>query len=218
VDVVIEIVHGAVPSFQSLKDLRESGVELSIQRKSLLLSGKEQPLHLENGFLVQKWEENEALALFTEDQLRKLHRSFGHPTAGSLYRLLKGARPDKASSSVRDAIYELTKACNVCLARERQPRRFKLTIGAEDLRFNSVIAADVMYIRNEPVLHVVDEATHFAAASWLKAMTARETWDTLLRCWSHVYMGPPDLLRVDQGSNFASKDFRSLAAAATFSF
>jgi Reverse transcriptase (RNA-dependent DNA polymerase) len=212
--VKFEVIDANVPSLLCLKDLREAGVDLSIQRNCLSLMGREQPLSVENGFLVHKWLAEDTSALFTEEELRKLHRGFGHPSAGVLYRLLKRARPEETSNEVKTALEELSKSCTSCAEHERRPRRFKLTVGADGLCFNSTVAVDVMYICQDPILHVVDEATHFASASWLKNMTTRETWNTFMRCWSHVYMGPPEFLRIDQGTNFVSQEFKSLARAA----
>ena len=56
----------------------------------------------------------------------------------------------------------------------------------DGLQFNHVVATDVMYIGEKPVLHVVDEATHYSAAMFMRRMTAEETWKCLLRCWISV--------------------------------
>ena len=49
-----------------------------------------------------------------------------------------------------------------------------------------------LYLDGKPVLHVVDEATAFQAAKFLKDMSAKTTWDTLRICWIDIYQGPPD--------------------------
>ena len=70
-----------------------------------------------------------------------------------------------------------------------------------------------MYINGKPVIHVVDEATHYQAALFLRRVNAEETWKAILKCWFWVYLGPPDHLPVDQSSNFVSKQFRDSADA-----
>ena len=42
-------------------------------------------------------------------------------------------------------------------------------------------------------------------------MTAKETWETLRRIWIDTYIGPPDVLTHDAGTNFASAEFRNEA-------
>ena len=151
------------------------------------------------------------MALFTEHDLLKLHRSFGHPTVSALYNILKRSKPDEVSEKTKAAIEELHKKCETCQRHGAKPKRFRLTTGTEDLRFNHIVAADIMFINRKPILHVVDEATHFSAATWLRNSSLKEVWNGLLRCWSHVYAGPPDFLRIDQGSNFISREFKDKA-------
>lgn len=47
----------------------------------------------------------------------------------------------------------------------------------------------------------------------MKRQTAEATWKALLRCWSRLYLGPPDYLRIDQGSNFVAREFLESAEA-----
>lgn len=192
------------PTLLSLRDLTRTGLDLSIQNDWLHLCGKTQKLKRKNDILYYEWFEEKALVSYEE--LYKLHRSFGHPSVSALYNLLKRARPSEANSEVREAIKQITKRCKICSELASKPKRFKLTIGNENQAFNSVVAMDVMYLRGKPVLHIVDEATHFASAMFLKNVTSLEVWKTFLRCWVHVYLGPPDYLRVDQGSNFTSAE------------
>jgi hypothetical protein len=96
---------------------------------------------------------------------------------------------------------------------QRQPRPFKLTVVNDDSSFSSTVAVDITNIRQQPVLYVIDEATHFAAVLFKRNVTSKETWRELARCWSHVYMGPPEFLRVYRGSNFVSYEFKYLIEA-----
>ena len=61
------------------------------------------------------------------------------------------------------------------------------------------------------MLHIIDEATKFQAARWLKDVSATTTWDTLKECWIDTYLGPPDRPTHDAGLNFASREFRQNA-------
>lgn len=69
------------------------------------------------------------------------------------------------------------------------------------------------YIYCTLVLHIVDEATHFNAATFLERQKSEATWKALLKCWSRVQLGPRGYLRVDQGSNLISKEFKGCAQA-----
>lgn len=68
-----------------------------------------------------------------------------------------------------------------------------------------------MHLDGRNVLHVVDTATSFQAARFLRDMTAKHTWETLKACWIDTYLGPPDFLAHDAGTNFAAAEFRAEA-------
>jgi len=210
-EIDFHIIEDDVPSLLSLRDLKQTGVDLSIQRDCLSFIGREQKLIHENDFLYYRWTPD--IALFTYAELTKLHRSFGHPSVSALHKILRRARPDESAEDVKDAIKHLTERCDTCAEIGKRPKRFRLTVGAEESKFNSIVAADVMYINQRPVLHVVDEATHFAAATFLRKVSSKDVWKALMKCWIHVYLGPPDYLKLDQGSNFTSKEFKSFAEA-----
>lgn len=90
------------------------------------------------------------------------------------------------------------------------PRRFKFSL-KDDLEFNNEIFADVLYLIDRPVLHVVDSATAFQGARFLKSLSSKETWETLRMLWIDTCQGPPDVITHDSGTNFASTEFRNEA-------
>ncbi|KDN67316.1 putative conserved hypothetical protein, partial [Colletotrichum sublineola] len=95
----------------------------------------------------------------------------------------------------------------------KAPGRFKFTLH-DDHEFNNEIIVDVMYLDgNKPVLHVVDAATAFNAARFLRAVTAEHTWEALRMCWIDVYLGPPDWIVTDAGLNFHAAEFKRAARA-----
>lgn len=143
----------------------------------------------------------------TDTELRQLHRRFGHPSNDRLQRLLERS----GHEFERQALEHLTKVCHECQKYGKSPGRFKFTLH-EDREFNYCIYIDVMYIDGQPVLHVVDDATRFQAARWLKDMSAKHAWDALRACWIDVYIGPPDVITHDAGRNFIGMEFRQLAA------
>ena len=145
----------------------------------------------------------------TETELRRLHRRFGHPAVDRLHKILARSGHEDIDMSMLE---HLTKFCHHCQVHGKSPGRFKFTLRDEDnSMFNYNLIIDVMYINNIPVLHVVDEATRMNAARWLSGMSSRETWDVLRACWIDTYLGPPDLLTTDAGTNFVSREFKLYA-------
>jgi hypothetical protein len=83
-----------------------------------------------------------------------------------------------------------------------RPARFKFTLH-DDCEFNHEISVDIMYLDgNRPTLHIVDTATSFNAARFLRDITAKHVWESLRLCWIDVYQGPLDWIITDAGTQF----------------
>jgi hypothetical protein len=99
--------------------------------------------------------------LLSETELRQLHRRFGHPSVNRFCKVLERSEHDVD----RQAIQHITKFCTFCQKHGKSPGRFKFVLQAKDkdICFNHAIFVDIMYIENNPILHVIDEATKFQA-------------------------------------------------------
>lgn len=148
-----------------------------------------------------------ALLFLTEVELRRLHRRFGHPAAHRLHKLLKNAGHDDITAETLEVINKL---CHQCQMNSTAPRRFKFTL-KDDQEFNYEVIVDVLKLGDKNALHVVDSATGFNAARFLTSMSAKDTFEALRSCWIDVYLGPPDVVTHDSGTNFASQEFRAEA-------
>lgn len=60
-----------------------------------------------------------------------------------------------------------------------------------------------------PILHVVDEATRYQAARWLKNVSTDAVWHALRMWWIDVYLGPPNIIVHYAGKQFMSRVFQS---------
>ena len=139
---------------------------------------------------------------FAKSQLWKLHKQFFHPSAQKLFNLLKKARPEEATPETLSVLDDLTKRCDPCQRVQNAPRRFRVSFGAENVRFNERILLDIMYINGNAILHIVDDGTHYSAARFLPDVSTKTIWKTILECWATIYTGLPNRMLVDQGSAF----------------
>ena len=142
------------------------------------------------------------LTFFSKAQLQKLHRHFFHPSSEKLYKLLKKARPEDTTPQTQDILEEITTRWDPCQRVQPGPNRFKVTFGGESVKFNEEVVIDIMYLDGKPVLHLVDAETHFSATRFLPDVSTRTVWSTIVQCWSSVYTGLPNKIRVDQGTAF----------------
>ncbi len=72
-----------------------------------------------------------------------------------------------------------------------------------------------MYIKNNLILHVIDEVTRFQAARWLQNINAKHTWKILRLCWIDVYLSSSDHILHDADKNFVSRKFRQFVISMT---
>lgn len=158
-------------------------------------------------FFTNGVDQDNAMVCLTDVELRRLHRRFGHPSVDRLSHLLKGAGHTDVDASALEAI---SKFCHHCQLHSSAPQRFKFNL-KDDVDFNYEIIVDIMYLLGLPVLHVVDLATSFQAGRFVASLSTKDAWEALRQCWIDTYLGPPDRIVHDAGTNFASTEFRSTA-------
>jgi hypothetical protein len=75
---------------------------------------------------------------------------------------------------------------------------------------------DMMFINGKAVLHVIDSATRFKAATFLDSHSESYgqrldgIWDAFIDIWCSIYTGYPDRLRIDSESAFTSVKWKTL--------
>lgn len=203
--IVFHIVDVPTPFLLCLDDMNRLGVYLDNISLELVQDDKRFPVAPKWGHLWFHLQGPEAVALFlTETELRHLHRRFNHPAVDRLAKQLEKAGHTDVDINALKTISEF---CHYCQKHGPAPKRFKFTL-KDDHEFNYEIFVNIFYLNGQPVLHVVDSATSFHAARFLPSMTAKDVWEVLRMCWLDTYLGPPDIITTDAGSNFAAQEFK----------
>lgn len=65
-----------------------------------------------------------------------------------------------------------------------------------------------MFLNGRPVVHMISLATPFFSALLVHSQETSDVWAAIHMMWCHSYMGPPDFLVVDHGSNYASEEMK----------
>jgi hypothetical protein len=99
------------------------------------------------------------LCYLIETKVRQLHKRFDHSSIRRLHDLLKRVEHEVEKSALK----KLIKFCTFCQKYAKSSERFKFTL-RDDVNFNYSIIVNVMYIENNFILHVIDEATRFQTA------------------------------------------------------
>ena len=142
-----------------------------------------------------------------------LHRGVKHPHQDKLLNLLRRARPADLDPQTRSILREISESCDICQRLGPEPILFKATLpSVDDIIFGEELSIDLMFIDSEVVLHVVDTATRFSAATFLKeyGQSVEGIWLAFIEAWCTIYTGYPNRLRTDAGSVFTSPRWKYL--------
>lgn len=100
---------------------------------------------------------------FSEQQLRTIHRSFGHLSATRLWKI-----PRRVGHETEFKLIErLTKFCRDCLLSGNKPLHFRFPL-VYDKEFNHNIYMDIFWLEDRHAVHVLDDATSFPTAERLE--------------------------------------------------
>ena len=85
----------------------------------------------------------------------------------------------------------------------------------DDIDFNYEIVINIMYINSKPILYIIDTATAFQAARFLKDIILKCVWDTLCLCQINTYFSLPNTTVINAGKQLTSSKFKQNAKAMT---
>lgn len=149
---------------------------------------------------------------------KKLHLAFGHPSSERLINTIKAAMNDKDSDLVKSlisAIKDYTLSCEICLDNQKCIPRPKVTLPSAEL-FNDVLAIDITFWSDptdkskvHSILHMIDLATRFSSACFVKSKEPECTIQGFTRFWMCMF-GPPKRVWFDNGGEFANDKLTEL--------
>lgn len=206
---IFNVVNTNTPFLLSLDELDNKGIFLNNLTNTLVTDGDKKGIAVVRKFGHAFLQLGQIVALFsylTESKLRNLHLRFGHPSTRRLNDILDRAGYKKSNNRV--LLEKIGKFCEKCQRYGPNQKRFKFIPRDIDICFNHSIFVDILYIDEQLVLHIVNEATRFQAARFLPNMNSTSTWETLRECWIDAYLGPPDIINHDAGNKFTSTEFR----------
>ena len=139
------------------------------------------------------------------NKAKKLHRQFAHASKERLIRLLK-----TGGCNDRDFIQAIEKCCDTCefCQRYRRPKPRPVVSLPKSTRFNEVVAMDLKEVEKgkQWILHLVDTATGYTAASMIYSKKKDIVVDKILKIWM-AYFGGPLEFHNDNGGEFANEVF-----------
>lgn len=165
------------------------------------------PLVRKLGHMYLTWPDE---ILYTQEELRKVHRHFYHPDSQRLFSVLRRANPEECSSQTLAELEDVEEECDICQRLSKAPSRFRVSMPHDSITFNRLLFCDLMFLEGKPVLHCVEKDTKFNVAAFLTGESVDDVWRTYQMIWSLKYVGHPDTLHADQGPQFHSRRFKGL--------
>ena len=97
--------------------------------------------------------------------------------------MLKTAGMKTVTPKTLERLEDLVSTCEPCQKIRTALKRYRVTMGAENIRLNAEVYIDFMHIEGASVLHMVDEAAHFNATQFVEPITTESVRKTILTSW-----------------------------------
>ena len=140
-------------------------------------------------------------------KILKLHKQFSHPHPDKLQTLLKNA--GNVSKETMDTVVDISKNCDVCKRCKHNPPRPAVSFPLAT-QFNETVALDLKIYRTGYMLHMIDHATRYSQACFIKNKLSATIVKSVLKFWVGVFGSPKNFLS-DNGGEFVNQEFIELA-------
>ena len=225
--IATEIVDADIPLLLSIKAMKAAKMNLDFDSDKLRVFGQKITLQtVPNGlYALPLTKSKQLMTNFCKDESQcpvvfktsdvsktnaetalKLHRSFAHPSADRLLRMVNSAGDKWASNDqLKNEIRKVTNECNVCKMFKKAPSR--PTVGLPmATEFNDVVAMDLKMYDGSIILHLIDLCTRLSAATIIPNKKSQTVVKAIFRIWISVYGAPVKFLS-DNGGEFANAEF-----------
>ena len=168
----------SIPLFLSRKSMQKANTKIDFMKNKAVMFGKEIEFRFATSghYFIPLVSQEISSTLFSTpiksntDNKRialKLHKQFGHPASSKLHKLLKDAGMNNIEWCKE--IQHIEEICDTCQKYKRPHPKPIITFPLSK-DFNESIAMDLKFYKNKPILHIIDHATRFSAASVVRSI------------------------------------------------
>ena len=224
----VEVVANEIPLLLSKGTMKSLGVtesNLDLKNDLWILDGEEVRLHCTtsghycvpiSSFQVDS--ENITLTVLELEKLGKkekrakaikLHRQFGHASDEKLLKLIKESNID--DKQLNACVREVCASCEICQKYKPAPLKPAVSLPLAT-RFNHVVCLDLKeHVQGKQwILHMIDAATRYSAARWIKSKRKEIIAAKLFEMWIS-YFGKPKTLMSDNGGEFDNSLYKEVS-------
>ena len=218
-----DVVEAEIPMLLSKNSMKKGNAKLDFVNDTIDICGETTKLNFTSSghYMIDilpsdKKMINTEVALFNienatdnekERMAKKLHTQFGHANSDRLLDLVKDA--GVVDTEFRETIRSIEKKCEICKRyKKHKPRPVVGFSLAKD--FNDVVSVDLKDIVDTKVFHMIDHATRYSAAVFIKNKSKEVIVDKFFMHWISLF-GCPKKLLSDNGREFNNALFREMA-------
>ena len=143
---------------------------------------------------------------------RRLHLQFGHANYEKLQQVIKESMTGEIDNpTLKKYLERLKETCENCTICKKYKRNSpKPVVGLPLSReFNGTIAVDIGELEGEKFIVIVDLATKYTQAAWVKNKKPQEIVKQIIRKWIVIF-GPPKRILSDNGLEFNNEDMKNM--------
>ena len=225
VTIETDIVDMNIPLLLSKESLKTAGTILDFTNDQAMMFGEKQTLiATESGHYaiplnttMDHMKTNDQITLMSntccgdafdpKKAAEKLHRQFGHCSAGRLTKLVQMSKLWNAENEKRltEEISSFTQGCNVCKQFKKAPPTPIVSLPLAN-EFNDVVAMDLIVLTHgQYILHLIDLFTRYSVACVRNSKRQDRIVDAVMKTWVS-YFGSPKQFLADNGGEFSNTE------------
>ena len=209
-----DVVNDNIPLLLSKRAMKRAKTKIDFETDKIQMLGKEVFPHVNSSghYCITLGPSASEVHLTTAEEsadriASKLHRQFAHASARQISALTKKAGTH--SDAVDSELLKVEQTCEICKRfKKPHPRpSVGLPMASE---FNETVGMDLKQIDGTIVLHMVDLATRYSAATVVSDKTPEKIIEGVFTKWISIF-GCPQRFLTDNGGEFVNVHFTSMA-------
>ena len=198
-----DVVNKDIPLLLSKTSMKNANTELNFRDDTVTMLDQKVDLNVtrsghytisigRNKQIIDKLKRNEKVNITLlaskdmsyKDMAIKLHRQFGHRSAGTIIKLLKAAGKD--DMELKNEIIKITKKCDICKVYKKVSPRPVVGLPIATV-FNECVAMDLKKYGDVHLLHLIDHATRLSACSVIRTKSPSVIIREIFKIWISIY-------------------------------
>lgn len=228
INLEADVVDTDIPLLLSKNAMKKSSTVIDFNKDTAVMFGEEQKLiKTSSGHyaipltkkrkIIEDSRTEEMKSVFacvnavapSKDDIKKLHRQFGHCHESRLLRLIDSSKLWGDMKLVSKIVQDVSENCDICKRYKRRQLRPVVSIPLAS-EFNQTVAMDLItYEQGVWILHLIDLFSRYSAACVRRSKKQDVMVDAIMKVWIS-YFGQPRKFLADNGGEFLNEEYKEM--------